>query len=82
MLRSDRHSTLRHLHGSAAGNIITVLLLLGIVGLGAWLWLGKKSDDTAAPGASGTPTAQRAPGSAAAIRRPAVATSPSPMTTG
>ena len=28
--------------GSAAGNIITLLLLLGIVGLGAWLWLGKK----------------------------------------
>lgn len=30
--------------GSAAGNIITLLLLLGIVGLGAWLWLGKKAD--------------------------------------
>ena len=30
--------------GSAAGNIITILLLVGIVGLGAWLWLGKKSD--------------------------------------
>ena len=30
--------------GSAAGNIITLVLLLGIVGLGAWLWLGKKSD--------------------------------------
>ncbi|MES1262849.1 MAG: hypothetical protein ABUL69_00730 [Peristeroidobacter soli] len=30
--------------GSAAGNIITLVLLLGIVGLGAWLWLGKKSE--------------------------------------
>jgi len=30
--------------GSAAGNVITILLLLGIVGLGAWLWLGKKAD--------------------------------------
>jgi NitT/TauT family transport system substrate-binding protein len=38
--------------GSAAGNIITVLLLVGIVGLGLWLWLGKK--DEAAPAADGT----------------------------
>ena len=30
--------------GSAAGNLITLVLLLGIVGLGAWLWLGKKAD--------------------------------------
>jgi len=29
--------------GSAAGNMITILLLLGIVALGAWLWLGKKA---------------------------------------
>jgi NitT/TauT family transport system substrate-binding protein len=33
--------------GSAAGNIITLLLLLGIVGLGAWLWLGRKSEPAA-----------------------------------
>jgi NitT/TauT family transport system substrate-binding protein len=37
---STRH---RHERGSAAGNIITLLLLLGIVGLGAWLWLGRDS---------------------------------------
>jgi NitT/TauT family transport system substrate-binding protein len=37
--------------GSAAGNIITVLLLVGIVGLGLWLWLGKKDDTT--PAANG-----------------------------
>jgi NitT/TauT family transport system substrate-binding protein len=30
--------------GSAAGNIITLVLLLGIVGLGAYLWLGRKSE--------------------------------------
>jgi NitT/TauT family transport system substrate-binding protein len=42
--------------GSAAGNIITVLLLVGIVGLGLWLWLGKKDD--AAPATDGaTPAA-------------------------
>src|SRR5678815_3040432 len=41
--------------GSAAGNIITLVLLLGIVALGLWLWLGKKTED--APKA-GTPTAQ------------------------
>jgi len=34
----------RRARGSAAGNIITLLLLLGIVGLGLWLWLGKKSE--------------------------------------
>jgi NitT/TauT family transport system substrate-binding protein len=40
-------SSLLRSRGSAAGNIITLLLLLGIVGLGAWLWLGKKSDSAA-----------------------------------
>lgn len=34
--------------GSAAGNIITVILLLGLIGLGAYLWLGKKSPDDSA----------------------------------
>ena len=34
----------RFSRGSAAGNIITILLLLGIVALGAWLWLFRKSD--------------------------------------
>jgi NitT/TauT family transport system substrate-binding protein len=40
-------SSLFRSRGSAAGNIITLLLLLGIVGLGAWLWLGKKADTAA-----------------------------------
>jgi NitT/TauT family transport system substrate-binding protein len=38
--------------GSAAGNVITILLLLGIVGLGAWLWLGKKPEAAASSGTS------------------------------
>ena len=36
--------SLRYSRGSAAGNIITLLLLVGIIGLGAWLWLGKKEE--------------------------------------
>jgi NitT/TauT family transport system substrate-binding protein len=35
------------IRGSAAGNIITLVLLLGLVGLGAYLWLGKKPEDAA-----------------------------------
>ena len=46
--------------GSTAGNIITLLLLLGIVGLGLWLWLGRKSET--APTAGGP--AATAPGAA------------------
>jgi len=38
--------------GSVAGNIITLLLLVGIVGLGLWLWLGKKNE--AAPAGAGS----------------------------
>jgi len=43
--------------GSTAGNLITLLLLLGIVGLGVYLWLGKGTKDqptAAAPGATTT----------------------------
>ena len=43
----------RHVRGSAAGNILTVLLLLGVIGLGAWFWLGRDSG----PAAGATPTA-------------------------
>ena len=38
---SSRH---RYARGSAAGNLITLLLLVGVVALGAWLWLGKKDE--------------------------------------
>jgi len=44
--------------GSAAGNIITLLLLVGIIGLGAYLWLGKKGDGTESASTSGTPKSQ------------------------
>jgi NitT/TauT family transport system substrate-binding protein len=37
----------RFSRGSAAGNIITLLLLVGVVALGAWLWLGKKEEPKA-----------------------------------
>jgi hypothetical protein len=31
--------------GSTAGNLITLLLLVGIIGLGVYLWLGKGTKD-------------------------------------
>ena len=30
--------------GSTAGNLITLLLLVGIIGLGVYLWLGKRRE--------------------------------------
>ena len=53
----------RRQRGSAAGNIITLLLLLGIVGLGLWLWLGRKSEAPASGSSaqtSGQPAGQAA----------------------
>lgn len=46
--------------GSAAGNIITLLLLVGIIGLGIYLWLGKKGGDgtESASSTAGTQTSQ------------------------
>jgi NitT/TauT family transport system substrate-binding protein len=58
--------------GSAAGNIITLLLLLGIIGLGVYLWLGKGAKEqptTATP--AGTP--------AAAAKEAADAGAPTPI---
>jgi len=50
-------SRLRTSRGSAAGNIITLVLLLGLIGLGAWLWLGKKpAADSASTGNPTTST--------------------------
>jgi NitT/TauT family transport system substrate-binding protein len=49
--------------GSAAGNLITLLLLLGIVGLGAWLWLGRKSESPDAPAAQSSAPATSRPDS-------------------
>jgi NitT/TauT family transport system substrate-binding protein len=58
----------RYARGSAAGNIITLLLLVGIVALGAWLWLGKK-DEPKASGESQTSSAAQ-PGKGNAVAEP------------
>ena len=47
-------SSRRFARGSAAGNLITLLLLVGVVALGAWLWLGKKKDEAPSAGSSQT----------------------------
>jgi NitT/TauT family transport system substrate-binding protein len=41
--------------GSAAGNLITLVLLLGVIGLGVYLWLGKEA---AEPGESSADASQ------------------------
>src|SRR5688572_15881946 len=51
--------------GSAAGNIITLLLLVGIIGLGAYLWLGKKGGDGAEPATESGATTSQSTGKAA-----------------
>ena len=38
--------------GSAAGNLITLLLFVGLIGLGAYLWLGKKPTEESGPTAT------------------------------
>jgi NitT/TauT family transport system substrate-binding protein len=48
--------------GSAAGNIVTLLLLLGIIGLGVYLWLGKKAPDGDSASSTGTPSSQSSSG--------------------
>ncbi len=55
--------------GSAAGNIITVVLLLGLVGLGAWLWLGRKGGEKAAEGSRPAASAQQS-GKSAGVAQP------------
>ena len=66
--------------GSAAGNIVTLLLLIGIIGLGVWLWLGKgaKDEPTAAtPGSAATTAAKAEPdGDAPVPIEPVVGTPP------
>ncbi|HKE95225.1 MAG TPA: phosphate ABC transporter substrate-binding/OmpA family protein [Povalibacter sp.] len=50
MNRAGRYAA----RGSAAGNLITLLLFVALIGLGAWLWLGKKPAEqgSAAPSAT------------------------------
>ncbi len=55
----DRHAN----RGSAIGNILTLVLLLGLIGLGAYLWLGKKPAETAG-------THNQQPTSTAAVSAP------------
>ncbi len=66
--------------GSTAGNLITLLLLVGIVGLGVYLWLGKgtKDEPTAAtPGSTPTAAQPAEPdGNAPAPIEPVVGTPP------
>src|ERR671912_278353 len=66
--------------GSAAGNIITLLLLVGIIGLGVYLWLGKGAKDeptAAAPGSPATTAAKAEPdGDAPVPIEPVVGTPP------
>ena len=47
----------RRQRGSTAGNLITIVLLVGIIGLGAWLWLGR-SKDGGTPAAGAQPQGQ------------------------
>jgi NitT/TauT family transport system substrate-binding protein len=42
--------------GSAAGNLITLLLLVGIIGLGVYLWLGKGAKDQPTAATPANPT--------------------------
>jgi NitT/TauT family transport system substrate-binding protein len=44
--------------GSAAGNIITLVLLLGVIGLGVYLWLGTKDTDPTTTGAAASQSSQ------------------------
>ena len=52
----------QRLRGAAAGNIITLLLLVGIIGLGVYLWLGKgtKEQPTAATPANSATAVDKA----------------------
>ncbi len=56
-----------HARGSAAGNIITVLLLLGVIALGAYLWLGREPKEQSAA----TPASQSSQSTPAAQSEPA-----------
>ncbi|MCC7461065.1 MAG: OmpA family protein [Gammaproteobacteria bacterium] len=51
--------------GALAGNVVTILLLAGIIALGAWLWLGRKGDAPQTGGNSAATVAQRGGGSQA-----------------
>lgn len=60
----------RTARGSAVGNLLTLVLLLGLIGLGAWLWLGKKPAGDAADSGSETTTTAAPDGDAPAPIEP------------
>jgi NitT/TauT family transport system substrate-binding protein len=69
----------RNARGSAIGNILTLVLLLGLIGLGAWLFLGrddepKSSETTATTNAPATATAQEDAGDAPTPAEPVTGT--------
>jgi NitT/TauT family transport system substrate-binding protein len=43
MIRHVEEGSMKHERGSAAGNLITLVLLVGVIGLGVYLLLGRKS---------------------------------------
>lgn len=53
---------IRHQRGSAVGNILTLVLFVALIGLGAWLWLGRDNAETAASGGSAAVTDDSRPG--------------------
>jgi NitT/TauT family transport system substrate-binding protein len=61
-------SSRRFARGSAVGNLITLLLLVGVVALGAWLWLGKKNE--AKPAGESQNTSASQPGKEEGIAKP------------
>jgi NitT/TauT family transport system substrate-binding protein len=64
------------LRGSAAGNLVTLLLLIGIIGLGVYLWLGRGAKEPTADSPAGTPAAaaRKADGDAPTPIEPVVGT--------
>ena len=56
------HVYLQRARGSAVGNIITLILLLGLVGLGVYFWLGKKDSATDSPTGADSATSSTSTG--------------------
>jgi NitT/TauT family transport system substrate-binding protein len=84
MQRSDDR---RRSRGSAAGNLIALLLFLGLIALGAWLWLGSRAGErsTAAGPASeavqdGAESAGEAPAPIEPVDGTPVLEAPAPYT--
>jgi NitT/TauT family transport system substrate-binding protein len=63
-------SSRRFSRGAVAGNLITLLLLVGVIGLGAWLWLGKKPAPAKEAQSSSASTSTPKPQSNSGIAKP------------